>query len=62
MKPSELRTLSPGDLRVKLQELSAELLDLRLKSRTSGVEKPHRLRDLRRDMARIRTIMQESAT
>ena len=61
MKPSELRTLSEGDLRVKLAELAQDLLALRLTSRTSGVEKPHRVRALKRDIARIHTIAQESA-
>ena len=60
MKPSELRALSEGDLWVKLAELAQDLLALRLTSRTSGVEKPHRVRALRREIARIHTIVQES--
>ena len=60
MKPSELRTLSVGDLRVKLQEMAEELVTLRLHARTSGVEKPHRVRGLKRDIARIHTLIQES--
>ena len=59
MKPSELRALSAGDLQVKLKELSQELTTLRLGSRTSGVEKPHQVRTLRREIARIHTIAQE---
>lgn len=59
MKPSELRALSEGDLRAKIKELSQELLAIRLTSRTSGVEKPHQVRTLRREIARVHTIVQE---
>ena len=61
MKTSELRALSGGDLQVKLRELAQELDTLRLKSRTSGIEKPHIVRQLRRDIARVQTILQELA-
>ena len=60
MKPSELRTLAAGDLHLKLKELSDELVTIRLKSRTSGVDKPHRVRQLRRDIARVHTVLKES--
>ena len=59
MKPSELRALSEGDLHARIKELSQELTTLRLASRTSGVEKPHQVRTLRREIARIHTIAQE---
>ena len=60
MKANELRALSSGDLELKLRELAQELLSIRLKSRTSGVEKPHQIRALRRQVARVHTILKES--
>ncbi len=60
MKTSELRALAAGDLHLKLKEFSQELLSIRLKSRTSGVEKPHHVRVLKRDIARVHTILRES--
>ena len=56
---SELRNLSEPELGQKRDALAQELLQLRLKSRTIGVEKPAQFRQLRRDIARVLTVMQE---
>lgn len=55
MKISELKDLSAAELGAKGQELRQELFNLRLQKATSQLEKPSRLRELRRDIARVET-------
>jgi large subunit ribosomal protein L29 len=55
MKYTELKDLTAEELRQKAGELSEELFKLRLRQAASQVENPMRIRQLRRDIARIRT-------
>lgn len=55
MKYAELRDLTAEELRQKEAGLQEELFKLRLRQATSQVENPMRIRNLRRDIARIRT-------
>jgi large subunit ribosomal protein L29 len=55
MKYTELKDLTAEELRQKAGELSEELFKLRLRQASSQVENPMRIRQLRRDIARIRT-------
>jgi large subunit ribosomal protein L29 len=55
MKYTELRDLTAEELRQKAAELSEELFKLRLRRAASQIENPMRIRQLRRDIARIRT-------
>jgi large subunit ribosomal protein L29 len=59
MTSKEIRDLSPDEITTKLREVRAELLQLRLKKNTGQVEKPHLLRVLRKDIARMETILTE---
>ena len=59
MTSKEIRDLSPAEITTKLREIHAELLQLRLKKNTGQVEKPHMLRVLRKDIARLATIANE---
>ena len=61
MKPTELRELSSSDLETKLQELTEERFRLRFRSATEAIGKPMRFRAIRRDIARIRTVLRERA-
>jgi large subunit ribosomal protein L29 len=61
MKPNELREMSVDDLRGKLEELVAERFNLRFRSATESIENPMRFRALRRDIARIKTVLQQRA-
>lgn len=54
---SDLRDLSPVELSAKNRDARQELFNLRLQKASSQLEKPSRLRDLRRDIARIETQM-----
>jgi large subunit ribosomal protein L29 len=57
MKTSELRELSLDELKGKLSDLVEERFRLRFRSATESVENPMRFRSLRRDIARIRTLL-----
>ena len=59
MKPAEIRGLSAPEVEKKFRDVGEELLDLRLRKQTGQVEKPHMLRELRRDRARLATILGE---
>jgi large subunit ribosomal protein L29 len=55
MKYAELKDLTAEELRQKAAGLQEELFKLRLRQAASQVENPVRIRQLRRDIARVRT-------
>ena len=55
LKIEELKDLTAQELAAKGRDLRQELFNLRLQQATSQLEKPARLRELRRDVARIET-------
>lgn len=55
MKMNEIKDLTAVELTAKGRELRQELFNLRLQKATSQLEKPARLRTIRRDIARIET-------
>lgn len=59
MKPRELRDLAPEELAAKEKEFREEELDLRFKHATGQLEKTARLRILRKEIARVKTIIRE---
>ena len=61
MKVAEIRKLSIPELEKKFRDLGEELMNLRLRKQTGQVEKPHMLCSLRRERARINTILAEKS-
>ncbi len=59
MKPNEIRELSVDDLKTKIEELTKERFNLRFRSATESIENPMRFRAIRRDIARLNTILRE---
>jgi large subunit ribosomal protein L29 len=55
MKMSEIKDLNPQELTSKSRDLRQEIFNLRLQQASSQLEKPARLRTLRRDVARLET-------
>ena len=55
----ELRALSDEELVSRIKESKKELFDLRLKQSTGSLEKPSRIRELRKNVARMKTILKE---
>lgn len=56
---AELRQLSGEDLRAKVRDLKEELFGLRFQAATGQLENSARLREVRKDIARIYTVLQE---
>ena len=59
MKMEELRKLSTEELNNKIKESKEELFNLRFQQATGNLEKPGRLKDLRKEVARMKTIIRE---
>ena len=59
MTSKEIRDLAPAEITTKLRETREQLLQLRLKRQTGQVEKTHELRTLRKDVARLETILRQ---
>ncbi len=55
----ELRALSDEELVAKIKESKKELFDLRLKQSTGSLEQPSKIRELRKNVARMKTILAE---
>lgn len=60
-KASELRKMSGDELRKKDTELREELFKLRFQHGVRRLENPARLRQLRKDIARVQTVLTEQA-
>lgn len=59
MKPGEIRALSTEEIRVRLEEAYEEYYRLRVNFRIGQQKNTARLREARRDIARLRTILRE---
>ncbi|MGA1204975.1 MAG: 50S ribosomal protein L29 [Opitutales bacterium] len=55
LNAKDVAELSLAELEKKIRDLRHELLDLRLKKKTGQLDKPHLLKELRRDIARLET-------
>jgi large subunit ribosomal protein L29 len=59
MKTMELRGLTDAELKQKLGDSKTELFSLRIQKSTGRIERPLRLRTLRREVAKILTLMKQ---
>ena len=59
MKTAELRELSVNELQQRAQELDEQLFRLRLQKSMGQLESASKLRPMRKDLARIRTLLKE---
>ena len=59
MKQSELKPLTDDQLSEQLGNLKREAFNLRFQAATSQLEKPSRVKEVRRDIARIKTLQSE---
>ncbi len=60
MKAEELRAISEKERKEKIDDINQEIFNLRLQLATGKIENPSRIRFLRRDVARIKTINKEA--
>ena len=59
MKASEIRKLKSEEIQAKVVESKKELLNLRIKNATGSLDKPSKLKELKKDIARMLTILKE---
>jgi large subunit ribosomal protein L29 len=59
MKAAEIRELTVDDLRARVKELDDQLFRLRIQKSMGQLEAPAKVRDVRKDLARIKTILRE---
>ena len=59
MTSKEIRELAPAEISTKLRDIRGQLLQLRRRKQTGQVEKTHELRALRKDIARLETILNQ---
>ena len=59
MKASELREMTSEQLTAKLAELKEELFNLRFQHAINQLENPHKIADVKKDIARVKTLLNE---
>jgi large subunit ribosomal protein L29 len=59
MKANELRDLSPDEIQARMKELQEELFNLRFQLATGQIENVGRIRTVRRNIARLKTVQRE---
>ncbi len=59
MKASEVRKMSSAELESKLKDLKKDLFNLRLQHATNQLDNPIRIAEIRKDIARVKTIIRE---
>ncbi len=61
MKASEIREMSPEERTRKIADLKQELFNLRFQNEIGQLENPQKLKVVKRDIARVNTIITEAA-
>ncbi len=61
MKANEARNMSPAELEAKLTELKKDLFYLRMQHATNQLDNPVKINSVKKDIARIKTILREKA-
>ena len=61
MKADEIRELGADDIRARIAEWEEERFRLRFRGSTETLDNPLRLRSIRRDIARLQTVLAEKA-
>ena len=59
MNAKELRDMSQAELNAKLAELKEELFNLRFQLAINQLDKPHKITEVKHDIARVMTVLRE---
>ena len=59
MKVNEMRNLTTEEINTKIKEAKEELFNLRFQQATGNLEQPSRIRELRHQVARLKTVLRE---
>ena len=60
MKIEKIRSMSPAELTAEEARLKKELFNLRFQNVTGQLENPQKMKELKRDIARIKTVIKEN--
>ena len=61
IKVNELRNMTVDEIRLKLEGLKRDLYALRTEVKAGRIEKPHKIKEARKDIARCETIIKEKS-
>lgn len=59
MKANDIRNMTEAEINAKIISLQEELFKMRFEQKTGRVEKPHRIGEIKKDLARSYTILKE---
>ena len=59
MKAKEMKEMTPAELDAKLKELKGELFNLRFQHAINQLDNPHKIADVKKDIARVMTVLHE---
>ena len=62
MKTKEIRNMSVDQINAKIADLKEELFNLKFQAALGNVEKPARMREIRKTIARLKTVLTEMST
>ena len=60
MQAKDLRNMTAAELETKLQELKKELFNLRFQHAVNQLENPHQISEVKHDIARVMTVLNET--
>ncbi len=61
IKANELRNMTAVEIRLKMESLKKELFGLRTEAKAGRIEKPHKISEAKKDIAKCETIIREKA-
>jgi len=59
MKTNEIRQMTTDEINKKIKDLKTELFELRMKQSTGNLDKPHKINEMRKTIARLKTVLTE---
>ena len=59
IKANELRNMTADEIKLKIEGLKKELFNLRTEAKAGRIEKPHKINETRKDIARCETVIKE---
>ena len=59
MKANDIREMTAEELNAKLKELKSELFNLRFQHAINQLENPHKIADVKKDIARVMTVLNQ---
>lgn len=61
IKANELRNMTADEIRLKIESLKKALFNFRTEAKAGRIEKPHKISEIKKDIARCHTVIKEKA-